>query len=67
MVYGKYQGPTWQIKFGLDNVNQTKTYTLQIALATATVTELPVRNSRGTPWATLHNHNMWLRVYVSTY
>ncbi|KAK9930118.1 hypothetical protein M0R45_027173 [Rubus argutus] len=42
MVYGKYQGPTWQIKFGLDNVNQTKTYTLQIALATATVTELPI-------------------------
>ncbi|KAK9930098.1 hypothetical protein M0R45_027155 [Rubus argutus] len=42
MVYGKYQGPKWQIKFGLDNVNQTKTYTLQIALATATVTELPI-------------------------
>lgn len=50
----RHQGPTWQIKFGLDNVNQTKIYTLQIALATATVTALQVRKSRGTPWALGH-------------
>ncbi|XP_062030221.1 probable rhamnogalacturonate lyase B [Rosa rugosa] len=40
---GKYQGTTWQIKFRLDNVSQTKTYTLRIALATANVAELQIR------------------------
>ncbi|PRQ20951.1 putative rhamnogalacturonan endolyase [Rosa chinensis] len=40
---GKYQSTTWQIKFRLDNVSQTKTYTLRIALATANVAELQIR------------------------
>ena len=40
----KYEGTTWQIKFNLDNnVNQTGTYKLRVALATANVAELQVR------------------------
>ncbi|XWS25409.1 hypothetical protein CRYUN_Cryun27aG0065700 [Craigia yunnanensis] len=40
----KYEGTTWQIKFNLDNnVNQTGTYKLRIALATAYGAELQVR------------------------
>ncbi|KAL6184537.1 hypothetical protein ACLB2K_045938 [Fragaria x ananassa] len=42
-VDGKYQGTTWKIKFQLDHVNQTKPYTLRIALATANVAELQIR------------------------
>ncbi|XP_022773018.1 probable rhamnogalacturonate lyase B isoform X2 [Durio zibethinus] len=39
----KYEGTTWQIKFNLENVNQTGTYKLRVALATAYVAELQVR------------------------
>ncbi|XVE95155.1 hypothetical protein REPUB_Repub02eG0072100 [Reevesia pubescens] len=39
----KYEGTTWQIKFNLDNVNQTGNYKLRVALATAYVAELQVR------------------------
>ncbi|XVF64926.1 hypothetical protein PTKIN_Ptkin09bG0205800 [Pterospermum kingtungense] len=40
----KYEGTTWQIKFNLDNsVNQSGTYKLRVALATAYVAELQVR------------------------
>ncbi|XP_021284069.1 probable rhamnogalacturonate lyase B [Herrania umbratica] len=39
----KYKGTTWQIKFNLDNVDQTGTYKLRLALATAHVAELQVR------------------------
>ncbi|PON85719.1 Rhamnogalacturonate lyase [Trema orientale] len=38
-----YEGSTWQIKFYLDNVDGTQTYTLRIALATAHMSELQVR------------------------
>ncbi|KAK3016083.1 hypothetical protein RJ639_005678, partial [Escallonia herrerae] len=38
-----YQGTTWQIKFKLDNVSQTGTYKLRVALASATLAELQVR------------------------
>ncbi|KAK2991226.1 hypothetical protein RJ640_001454 [Escallonia rubra] len=38
-----YQGTTWQIKFKLDNVCQTGTYKLRVALASATLAELQVR------------------------
>jgi hypothetical protein len=44
---GTYQGTTWKIKFQLDNVSQTKTYKLRIALATANIAELQVSESRG--------------------
>ncbi|KAK9930032.1 hypothetical protein M0R45_027091 [Rubus argutus] len=39
---GTYQGTTWKIKFQLDNVSQTKTYILRIALATANIAELQI-------------------------
>ncbi|XVE60634.1 hypothetical protein DITRI_Ditri05aG0143500 [Diplodiscus trichospermus] len=39
----QYEGTTWQIRFNLDNVNQTGTYKLRVALATAYVAELQVR------------------------
>ncbi|KAL5559920.1 hypothetical protein UlMin_036131 [Ulmus minor] len=38
-----YEGTTWQIKFNLINVEQKGTYTLRIALASATFSELQVR------------------------
>lgn len=37
-----YEGTTWQIKFQLDNVNQSGTFKLQISLATANIAELQV-------------------------
>lgn len=40
---GTYVGTTWQIKFNLDNVDQTQTYKLRLALATAYVAELQVQ------------------------
>lgn len=39
-----YQGTTWQIKFKLDNVDQSGTYKLRVALAEATLSELQVYN-----------------------
>ncbi|KAF5740130.1 rhamnogalacturonate lyase B [Tripterygium wilfordii] len=38
-----YQRTTWQIKFNLDNVYQTGTYKLRVAIASATLSELQVR------------------------
>ncbi|OVA15246.1 Rhamnogalacturonate lyase [Macleaya cordata] len=38
-----YQGTTWKIIFKLDDVDQTGTYKLRLALASATVSELQVR------------------------
>ncbi|KAH7567627.1 hypothetical protein JRO89_XS07G0107800 [Xanthoceras sorbifolium] len=38
-----YKPTTWQIKFHLDNVDQSGTYKLRLALATANVSELQVR------------------------
>ncbi|KAI8550226.1 hypothetical protein RHMOL_Rhmol06G0088000 [Rhododendron molle] len=38
-----FQGTTWQIKFKLDNVDQTGTYKLRVAIASATLGELQVR------------------------
>ncbi|XP_055959712.1 uncharacterized protein LOC126654761 [Mercurialis annua] len=38
-----YGATTWQIIFQIENVNQTGTYTLQLALASATVSEIQVR------------------------
>ncbi|PSS31544.1 Rhamnogalacturonate lyase [Actinidia chinensis var. chinensis] len=38
-----YQGTTWQIKFNLDSVDQTGTYKLRVAVASATLAELQVR------------------------
>ncbi|KAI3465171.1 hypothetical protein Pfo_021834 [Paulownia fortunei] len=38
-----YQGTTWQIKFMLDTVNQSGTYKLRVALASASLAELQVR------------------------
>ncbi|KAF8411333.1 hypothetical protein HHK36_003880 [Tetracentron sinense] len=38
-----YQATTWQIKFKLDNLGQSGTYKLRLALASATVSELQVR------------------------
>ncbi|XP_022727817.1 probable rhamnogalacturonate lyase B isoform X1 [Durio zibethinus] len=38
-----YQGTTWQIKFKLDNVDQSGIYKLRLALASATLAELQVR------------------------
>ncbi|KAH0989074.1 hypothetical protein GBA52_000557 [Prunus armeniaca] len=38
-----YEGTTWQIKFQLDNVNQSGTFKLQISLATANIAELQIR------------------------
>lgn len=44
-----YQGTTWQIKFALDTVNQSGTYKLRVAIASATLAELQVRvNDRTT-------------------
>lgn len=40
---GTYQGTTWQIKFKLDDVDQTGTYKLRVAIASATLGELQVR------------------------
>jgi hypothetical protein len=37
-----YQGTTWQIKFKLDNVQNSGSYKLRLALATANVAELQV-------------------------
>ncbi|KAJ4701496.1 Rhamnogalacturonate lyase family protein [Melia azedarach] len=38
-----YEGTTWQIKFELDNVNDSAIYILRLALASAHVSELQVR------------------------
>ncbi|KAK6160917.1 hypothetical protein DH2020_004298 [Rehmannia glutinosa] len=38
-----YQGTTWQIKFVVDTLNQTGTYKLRLALASASLAELQVR------------------------
>ncbi|EEF35155.1 lyase, putative [Ricinus communis] len=38
-----YEATTWQIKFALENVKRDGTYTLQMALASATASELQVR------------------------
>ncbi|PIA51939.1 hypothetical protein AQUCO_01000070v1 [Aquilegia coerulea] len=38
-----YQGTTWQIVFKLDEINQTGTFKLRLALASATAAELQVR------------------------
>ncbi|GLT93697.1 hypothetical protein SLE2022_114760 [Rubroshorea leprosula] len=38
-----YQGTTWQIKFKLENVDQSGTYRLRVAIASATLSELQVR------------------------
>ncbi|KAK9983147.1 hypothetical protein SO802_032672 [Lithocarpus litseifolius] len=38
-----YEGTTWQIKFKLDNVDESATYKLRVALATAHSSELQVR------------------------
>ncbi|OMO50816.1 hypothetical protein CCACVL1_30233 [Corchorus capsularis] len=45
----KYEGTTWQIKFNLESVNQSGTYKLRIALATAYVAELQVRVNNPNP------------------
>lgn len=37
-----YQGTTWQIKFKLDSVQNSGSYKLRLALATANVAELQV-------------------------
>lgn len=39
-----YEGTTWQIKFELDHADQSGTYKLRLALATANVAELQVCN-----------------------
>lgn len=41
---GTFQGTTWQIKFKLDNVVRSGTYTLRLALASANAAELQVYN-----------------------
>jgi len=41
---GSYQGTTWQIKFNMDDVQQNGLYKLRLALASANVSELQVRN-----------------------
>lgn len=38
-----YRGTTWQIKFKLDNVDQTGTYKLRLALASANMSILEVK------------------------
>ncbi|KAJ4701498.1 Rhamnogalacturonate lyase family protein [Melia azedarach] len=38
-----YQGTTWQIKFILDSVDQSSTYKLRVAIASANLAELQVR------------------------
>ncbi|KAL3514296.1 hypothetical protein ACH5RR_027013 [Cinchona calisaya] len=43
-----YKGTTWQIKFKIDNVDQTKIYKLRIALASAHNSDLQVRLNDGT-------------------
>ncbi|OWM67696.1 hypothetical protein CDL15_Pgr019197 [Punica granatum] len=47
----KYRGTTWQIRFALEKPNPTGVYTLRIALASATLSELQVRvnNPKGNP------------------
>nr|XP_027089915.1 probable rhamnogalacturonate lyase B isoform X4 [Coffea arabica] len=40
---GTYKSTTWQIKFKIDNVDQTETYKLRIALASAHNSDLQVR------------------------
>lgn len=37
-----YEGTTWKINFKLDNANQTGSFVLRIALATANLAELQV-------------------------
>lgn len=37
-----YQGSTWQIKFKLDDLDQSSTYKLRVAIASATFSELQV-------------------------
>ncbi|KAL5777443.1 hypothetical protein ACOSP7_010369 [Xanthoceras sorbifolium] len=38
-----YQGTTWEIKFKLDSVDQSSSYKLRVAIASATFSELQVR------------------------
>lgn len=38
-----YQATTWQIKFELKNIEKNHTYTLRVAIASATFSELQVR------------------------
>ncbi|KAL8096326.1 hypothetical protein AgCh_037332 [Apium graveolens] len=38
-----YQGTTWQIKFKLENVDQSGTYKLRVAIAESTLSELQIR------------------------
>ncbi|KAK4722561.1 hypothetical protein R3W88_012794 [Solanum pinnatisectum] len=40
---GTYQGTTWEIRFKLDSVNQSGTYKLRIAIASASLAEVQVR------------------------
>ncbi|CAK9186564.1 unnamed protein product [Ilex paraguariensis] len=47
-----YQATTWQIKFKLENVNQTGKYTLRLALASAAQAELQVRINDPNPSST---------------
>ncbi|KAL4283616.1 hypothetical protein GQ457_16G016320 [Hibiscus cannabinus] len=39
----KYEGSTWEIRFKLDNVDQSNSYILRVAIASATFAELQVR------------------------
>ncbi|GMI77359.1 hypothetical protein like AT1G09890 [Hibiscus trionum] len=43
MDNNNYQGTTWQIRFKLDNVDQSSSYKLRVAIASATFSELQVR------------------------
>ncbi|GMN31863.1 hypothetical protein TIFTF001_046555 [Ficus carica] len=50
---GTYQETTWQVKFNLANVITDEDYTLQIALASATDTDLGVRINDPTTYAAM--------------
>ncbi|XP_010544057.1 PREDICTED: probable rhamnogalacturonate lyase B isoform X2 [Tarenaya hassleriana] len=46
-----YQGTTWQIKFKLESVDKANSYTLRVAIASATLSELQIRvnDANGSP------------------
>ncbi|KAJ0086597.1 hypothetical protein Patl1_08700 [Pistacia atlantica] len=50
-----YQGTTWQIKFTLDDLDQSSTYKLRVAIASATFSELQVVLDNGVLQVTLSN------------
>ncbi|XP_062119976.1 probable rhamnogalacturonate lyase B [Humulus lupulus] len=54
LQHGKYQHTTWQVKFKLEEVILSKNYTLQLALASASLSSLQIRFNEDTSYRPLY-------------